>query len=225
MSRQLNLYNPALRSVREFFNARTLLIGIAAVVVLSIGASSWLTYQGIGRDNRVRTLDQQLAKLREESAALSSSLAARGKNTELEQRLQQLEALAKGREQIAASLARGSGDRAGGFAEYMRAFARQTLSGVWLTGFAIGAEGSELTISGRALNPDLVPAYIARLNREPLLQGRKFAQFAVKQPAAGRPQPVPAAGAAQSGMPAAAFHEFRLVSSLAGGTAREGETE
>jgi hypothetical protein len=103
----------------------------------------------------------------------------------------------------------------------MRAFARQTLSGVWLTGFSIGADGGEMTISGRALNPDLVPSYIARLNKEPLLQGRKFAQFAVKQ-TAGEQAPVAAGTPSRQEGQRAAFHEFLLVSSAAGAAQRGG---
>jgi hypothetical protein len=223
MSRQVNLYNPDLRLAREFFCGRTLLIGAAAVFALSIVAYSFLTYQAIGRGDAVRALDARLKLLEEERSVLAAEAAGRRKSAELEQKLQQLEGLAKGREQVAASLAQGAGGPAGSFSEYMRAFARQTLSGVWLTGFAVGADGGELTISGRALNPDLVPAYIARLNKEPLLQGRKFAQFAVKQPAGERA----AAAVAQPGGQSAAvpFHEFRLVSSAPAGVQRGGEVQ
>ncbi|MBI4989680.1 MAG: PilN domain-containing protein [Rhodocyclales bacterium] len=225
MSRQINLYNPDLRSIREFFCARTLVFGAAAVFALSIGAYSLFTYQAIGRGDQARALDLRIRKLNDESAALSSEIAGRSKSSELERQLQQLEALAAAREQVAASLAQGAGGPSGGFSEYMRAFARQTLSGVWLTGFTIGADGGDMTISGRALNPDLVPSYIARLNKEPLLQGRKFAQFAVKQPAGERTAPVVAAAAPahpEGQRTAVPFHEFLLVSSAAGGAQRGG---
>lgn len=220
MSRQINLYNPDLRSAREFFCGRTLVIGAVAVFALSIAAYSFFTYQATGRGNQVRALDIQLKKVRDESAALSSEIAGRGKSSELERQLQQMEALAEAREQVASSLAQGADGPSGGMSEYMRAFARQTLSGVWLTGFSIGADGGELTISGRALNPDLVPAYIARLNKESLLQGRKFAQFAVKQPAGERTAPAAAGATSRPEGQRAAFHEFLLVSAAAGGAQR-----
>ncbi len=222
MSRQINLYNPDLRSVREFFCGRTLLIGAVAVFALSIGAYSFFTYQAIGRGDQVRVLDIQIKKLTDESAALSSEIAGRSKSAELERQLQQMEALAAAREQVAASLAQGAGGPSGGFSEYMRAFARQNLSGVWLTGFTIGAEGGDMTISGRALNPDLVPSYIARLNKEPLLQGRKFAQFAVKQTAGEHAAPAVAGAPSRPEGQRAAFHEFLLVSSAAGAAQRGG---
>lgn len=217
MSRQINLYNPALRSVREFFCGRTLVIGTAVVFALSVGAYSFFTYQAIGHGNQVRVLDIRIEKQRNESTALSAEVAGRRKSADLEQQLQQLEAQAGAREQLAISLARDAGGPSGGFSEYMRAFARQTMSGVWLTGFSIGADGVELTISGRALNPDLVPTYIGRLNKEPLLQGRQFAQFAVKQSAAVTTTGASGASVRPEGQRAAPpFHEFRLVSSAAG---------
>jgi len=221
MTRQINLYNPDLRLVREFFCGRTLLIGAVAVFALSVVAYSLFAYQATVRGNEVRELDLRLKKVRDESAAISAELAARGKSAELERRLQQVEAAAAAREQVAASLAQGAGGPDSGFSEFMRAFARQTLSGVWLTGFSIAADGGEMTISGRALNPDLVPAYIARLNREPLLQGRRFAQFAVRQPA-GEAVPVAAEGQAKAGGQRPAFHEFMLVSPVAGAAQRGG---
>ncbi|MDT3734596.1 MAG: PilN domain-containing protein [Denitratisoma sp.] len=225
MSRQINLYNPALRSVREFFCGRTLIIGAVAVCVLSIAAYSFFTYQATGRGDQLRELDNRLDKLREESTVLASEVDRRQGSAELEQKLQQLEALAAAREQVAAALARDVGGPSGGFSEYMRAFARQTHSGVWLTGFSIAADSGEMTISGRALNPDLVPAYIAQLNREPLLQGRKFAQFAVRQPAgeAGAAGSVAGTPARPEGQRAEVpFHEFRLVSSAAVGAQHGG---
>jgi hypothetical protein len=73
-----------------------------------------------------------------------------------------------------------------GYAEYLRAFSRQSLSGLWLTGFSI-AGGGELEIRGRVLSPDLLPSYIQRLNREEVLAGRSFARLEMSRP---KPEPV-----------------------------------
>jgi hypothetical protein len=74
-----------------------------------------------------------------------------------------------------------------GFAEYLRAFSRQSVSGLWLTGFSIAGNG-ELEIRGRVLSPDLVPSYIQRLNREQVLAGRSFARLEMSRP---KPEPAP----------------------------------
>ena len=73
-----------------------------------------------------------------------------------------------------------------GIAEYLRAFSRQSVNGLWLTGFTIVGNG-ELEIRGRVLSPDLVPSYIQRLNREQVLAGRSFARLEMTRP---KPEPV-----------------------------------
>ncbi|HEX6828746.1 MAG TPA: PilN domain-containing protein, partial [Burkholderiales bacterium] len=72
-----------------------------------------------------------------------------------------------------------------GPAEHMRAFARQSMGGVWLTGFSLAPAGNGLALRGRALSADLVPAYLGRLNREPVLQGGQFAALEISVPAVG----------------------------------------
>ena len=57
------------------------------------------------------------------------------------------------------------------------AFARQAMSGVWLTGFTIGGDETELLVTGRVVQPDLVPAYIRALNREEVMRGRRVAEL------------------------------------------------
>ena len=54
----------------------------------------------------------------------------------------------------------------------MSAFARQSINGLWITGLVL--DNQQVALRGRALNPDLIPAYVTRLNKEPALQGRSF---------------------------------------------------
>jgi hypothetical protein len=61
-----------------------------------------------------------------------------------------------------------------GYAALMRAFAKQSLDGLWLTSFSINSASEQLNISGRTLQSDLVPEYIARLSDEPALRGKLF---------------------------------------------------
>jgi hypothetical protein len=211
---QINLYNPQLRSAREVFSFRVLMIGLGISLALGTLGYAWYGYQAAGNARQARELDARLQAMRDETLALSKAISERGRNAELESRQQQLEARLVRMEAVGKALEQADGDVAAGFSEFMRAFARQTTPGVWLTGFSVGAGGAEMRIDGRAQNPDLVPAYIARLNSEPLLQGRSFAQFTVRQsPAAATAAPVAASSGQQRAMPA--YHEFRLVTSLA----------
>jgi hypothetical protein len=213
MSGQINLYNPQLRRVRELFNFSTLLAGLGSVAVLVACAYGWYAYQAGVSAQKVREHEARLQQLRDETAALRKVTAERGKSAELEKRLNKLESHYVLREKLRVSIEQVMGGNSG-FSEYMRAFARQSLHGVWLTGFTITSDGSEMSIDGRALNPDLVPAYIARLNREPLLQGRRFAQLAVRQEVVTHSQPASSSISGQDIRLTPPFHEFRLVSSL-----------
>ena len=64
-----------------------------------------------------------------------------------------------------------------GFARYLAALARQSIPGVWLTGFTISGDENELLLSGKVLHPDLVPAYVRALNREEVMRGRRIAEM------------------------------------------------
>jgi hypothetical protein len=70
------------------------------------------------------------------------------------------------------------GDSAG-YSEYLRAFARRTVQGLWLTGIQIAEGGAQLTMSGRALQADLVPVLIGRLKQESVLRGRPLEALAI----------------------------------------------
>jgi hypothetical protein len=74
----------------------------------------------------------------------------------------------------------------GGYSEYLRAFARQTVQGLWLTSIQIAEGGGQLTMSGRALQADLVPVLIGRLKQESVLRGRPLEGLAITRSTAGK---------------------------------------
>ena len=69
-----------------------------------------------------------------------------------------------------------------GYSEYMRAFARQSVNGLWLTGFTMQGAGAEIELRGRTLQPELVPAYLGRLRDEAVMKGKSFATLAMGLP-------------------------------------------
>jgi hypothetical protein len=77
-----------------------------------------------------------------------------------------------------------------GYSEYMRAFARQAVHGLWLTAFDIAGDGAQMSLSGAALNPQLVPVYIQRLGKEKIMQGKTFATLHMQRPKQEADRPV-----------------------------------
>ena len=77
-----------------------------------------------------------------------------------------------------------------GYSEYMRAFARQSVNGLWLTAFDITGDGAQMSLSGAVLNPQLVPVYIQRLGKERIMRGKTFADLQMQRPKSEGDRPV-----------------------------------
>jgi hypothetical protein len=69
-----------------------------------------------------------------------------------------------------------------GYSEYLRAFSRQVVPGLWLTGFKLTGDAAQISLRGGAVNPELVPVYIQKLGNESVMQGKTFATLQIQQP-------------------------------------------
>lgn len=224
MSQQINLLNPAFRKTRDWLTAAPIAIA-AGVLLASLAAAAVLT--ATKADSLQRTADQQAASLKSAQERLTtlSKAAAEGKpNPQLATDLANARAMLKGREDVMKILEGGTLGNIGGFAEYLRGFARQSPNGLWLTGFTIGAGGNEMEIRGRMFDPSVLPEYIRRLNSEQVFQGRSFSALTIKRPDEQQDRrndavPVTPAAGAKSSSPAATpvpqpgFVEFVLMPS------------
>lgn len=216
MTQQINLFNPALKIKRNRLTARNLTV--AAGVVL-IALMAFVLLAGLQNDQlqtEARDLEAKLKNDQAQLAALTKQLAEQKPDARLAADLAQAEQALAGRKEIIATLQSGAIGRTEGFSEHMRAFARQTVNGLWLTGFSISSGGNEMEIRGRTQNAELVPAYIRRLNGEKALNGRSFAALdmrgVVEEPVV-RPAADPAArSAAEPVKPAVRYIEFNLMS-------------
>jgi len=187
MSQQINLLSAAFRKQRQTLSAMTAAKSLA-VVILALFASQYYLHQqinGLSAELQTALKEQQshAEKLKADGAVRSKTGAT------LDAEVARLETEIKlGRQSMDALKAGAIGNQQG-FAEYLRAFSRQSIDGLWLTGFTI-VGGGDITIEGRVTQPDLVPHYIQRLNREQTLQGRTFATLEMHVP-----KVVPAGGA------------------------------
>lgn len=187
MSQQINLLNPIFRKQRfSFTSATAMLYGVAIAAALTALAAVYEDYRLRVRQAQAQTVEGALKEVRARHDQLTAEQAARKPDPQFAARIAQLDTRLKNRQEIVAALQDGVVGTTGGFSEYMRVLSRQSINGLWLTGFDITAGGSELTLSGRTLSADLVPAYLQRLNQEKPLQGRQFATMRIDQSAAGR---------------------------------------
>lgn len=179
---QLNLYNPAFEQKREWLSLPGLVLAWSGAIVLVVIV---LTLMGM----RTSDIEQRLARDTSERATaqaqmtqLAAEAAARKLNPALAQELANLEADLASRKQVMRTLGDGLIGDTNGFSEHLKAFARQSFDGLWLTGLSMTNAGRDIVVKGRALAPDSVPGYVQRLNRELVMRGHAFSDLQMSRP-------------------------------------------
>lgn len=207
---QINLFNPDFVPRRDVTTAPYLASGLIVVALLAVAGVFVAQRAGAQLIEEERRLTTEMDALRAQSESLTTQLSARKVDATLEKRLATQRAEVRTRQQVYEWLRTHTAAEENGVSEYLRALARQTVDGVWLTRFAVDSRGSNLRIEGRALTSDLVPRYLGRLGEDDLLKGRAFATVALED--ASTPA---SSGAAPAGL------TFRLETSQpAAGTSR-----
>jgi len=186
MSQQINLLNPAFRKVFDWLTAMPLAIATCFLLVVLGGATAWASIRADRQEQAAGERAKVLKDTQDRLVAMGKAVAESKPNAELAGELSNTVALLRSREEIMKVLDGGAIGSTTGFAEFLRGFARQTPNGLWLTGFTIGAAGSDMEIRGRMTNPATLPEYIRRLKTEPVFQGRGFAALTIQRPAAGK---------------------------------------
>lgn len=206
MSQQINLIDPAFRQKKDHFSA-TLLVVVVGIALLALTTGygylrlrlGQMEAQAAGQASRLNALRGQLAQA-------SAALDPRRRSPLLEGEIHRAEAELKARQDVLARLQGGELGDTRGFSAYLKAFAAEAVKGLWLTGLAISGGSGQMSLSGRALRPDLVPAYINRLGREPVMRGKTFSSLEM-----GLPSAAPTAD--KAAVPTVApYLEFRIAS-------------
>ncbi len=181
MSQQINLFNPVFLEPPKQFSLLTMLQGLALIFVGGMSFYGYAWYQ-------LSTLDKQLVQSAQQLDAkrallLNTTTAVTTQQSEqmLQDKVRELNGKLADADELVNNLRSGSVGNTSGYSEYLRAFSRQVVSGLWLTGFKIIGDATEISLSGGALSPDLVPAYIKKLGNEPVMQGKRFAAMEMKQ--------------------------------------------
>jgi len=182
MSQQINLVNPAFRKVFDWLTATPLAVATVILLVIIGSAAGWATMRADKQEQAVNQKSAALKATQDRLVTMGKLVAESKPNTELATELSNTVALLKNRTEIVRALEGGLIGSTTGFAEFLRGFARQTPKGLWLTGFTIGASGSDMEIRGRMVNPAALPEYIRRLKTEPVFQGRSFASLSIQRP-------------------------------------------
>jgi Tfp pilus assembly protein PilN len=211
MSQQINLYNPQFLKQEKHFSARTIVQALG-LIVLGLGAVyGYALVQTRAAESLANDTGNQLNAQREQFTTLTAKFSPESRNKVLEAEVARLDAELKARQALLAVLGTGELGNTTGFSEFLAALGRQAMPGVWLTGLSIGESGNDLQVQGRALRPDLVPAYLKALNNEPMMRGRSVTEMKL----AAKSAP-PSAGAGDPGksLGPPRFVEFSLSAPL-----------
>jgi hypothetical protein len=213
MSQNINLFGAAFRKPRQLLTLALVaqLLGITLAALL--GYNYYLQQQVNGLATELAAAEKLLRAQGDFVDKLKVKSVPHESEAQLDSEITQLEAELRHAGESIEAMKGGAFGSQQGFAEYLRAFSRQSIGGLWLTGFSIGGSG-ELEIRGRTLSADLLPSYIQRLNREKVLTGRNIARLELTRPA---PEPVAdkdkGAGKAER---APGFLEFSVATEMAG---------
>ncbi len=187
MSQQINLFNPALLKQKQVFTANTMLssLGLLLAGVVALGLYAQQSVRRLETEAAAGAEQLRLKKVRQANALLE--FAPRQKSKDIEAQLEDAQAMLRALHNIETTLQRGELGDTTGYAEYFKALARQSAGQLWLTGVSIGDAGKRIDLQGRALEASLVPAYIGRLTREPVMQGKTFGSLMISRaPAADK---------------------------------------
>lgn len=180
MTQQINLYNPAFLKRNPALEPGALLVyGVGVALMISAGVAAFVHSARSAAVRELAEIEQKIKAEQATAASLVAQKAARRKDPALETEAVRVEARAAAGEESLDYIRSGALGSAQGFSPTMRALARQSVEGVWLTGFSIGAGGAEVVLRGRMLDADLLPRYLARLGQDQAFEGRRFDSLSI----------------------------------------------
>jgi len=181
MSQEINLFRSTNQSRKFNFGGAHLLMGL---VMLFTGL---LIYSGVllGIQHSLKTQVAQLDVDKNISANRHKEIThqlAQHVNSDINEEIEKIEHLLANRKEILNKLREDMFDSGEGYSGYFIAFARQHISGLWLTDITIAHAGRTLQIKGQTITANLVPKYLEKLSDEALLTGTNLSDFQLDRP-------------------------------------------
>lgn len=182
MSQQINLFNPIFLKQKKYFSATTMAQSLGLILLGVVLVIGYANYRLLNLNKEAASAAAQLSASQSQLARLNTDFGPRQKNKSLADEILKSEAEVRGLQQVFETLRKGEFGNTKGYSDYLRAFSRQIVGGLWLTGLSIYGAGNEIAIQGRATRPELIPAYISRFRGEAVLQGKTFSTLEMQVP-------------------------------------------
>jgi Flp pilus assembly protein TadB len=182
MSQQINLFNPIFMKQKKYFSVVTMLQALGLIFLGSLLFYAYAIYQVAQLSRQADEMSKRYATEQARLVSVTNEFSLQRSGQLLQDELKQVEAQAKAQEAVLNMLKSGAIGNTEGYSEYMRAFARESINGLWLTGFNITGDGAQMSMRGAVVNPQLVPSYIQRLGKEKVMRGKTFSTLQMQQP-------------------------------------------
>jgi hypothetical protein len=181
MSQQINLYNPAFEKQTTLFSFEAIAKSMLIIVLGAVALGVFVYQQTAKLDAHEKVVAERLKQREGRHDRMVALFEPRAKDPAIEAELASAEAELKSLRGVSAMLGRGETGNTRGYADYFKAFSRQNVQGLWLTGATIVGAGKEIELKGRAMQSELVPDFIGRLTKEPSMKGKTFDLLDINQ--------------------------------------------
>ncbi len=183
MPQQINLYNPAFEAKRALMSLKGAIAGWVVIAAMVVVFAGYQMMRLRSVEQQERELSGQVAAAQADAQRLGGEMASRRRDPRITEEVARLEGEVRGRQEVMEVLRSGGLGDTRGFSDHLKAFARQSFEGVWLTGLSIATAGRDVSVEGRALQAVYVPGYLKRLNGESAMQGHPFSELVIQEPA------------------------------------------
>lgn len=174
MIEQINLYHACFRKKALLLSFSRMLI-ITLLAALSIPAMITLnTLQLKELEARSAALQVDYNRIQNEWKQISNLLSQQNKNSTLSSEAEKLKTILAHRTELLQFINNNSFDNNTGYSDYLIALARQHSRNIWLSSINIIKNGAALRIEGKISHSTILPLYLQRLSKEPILRGTQF---------------------------------------------------
>jgi hypothetical protein len=179
---QINLYITSTGNDSADISLKNMVQGLVFIAFCAMLFYGYSFFQLSETRQEIEDSNKALVTEQARLAEITAEFLRQRSGMTLEQELRKVETDLAVQREIINTMKSGVLGNTRGYSEYMQAFARQVVNGLWLTGFKIEGDAVQMSISGAALSPELVPGYIKRLNNEKAMRGKTFTSLQMQLP-------------------------------------------
>lgn len=215
MSQQINLCNPLFRKQEKYFSAVTMAQSLAIIFVAALLFYAYLRYQSTDLAQQSQKMAQRQTDAQQRLSKIATTMGPRKPDPVLVDNVAQTEQAIRTQQLVLGLLSQGELGNQTGFSAYFQALSRQTVNGLWLTGFEFIGTGSQITLNGRALQAELIPQFINKLKHESLFAGARFTTLDMRLPAPSITNTTGTTNTTISAVPSLPYINFSLTNIVA----------